>query len=107
MNNFTKPASKGSSSPKARSHQGSVAPTVKSNNNLSSNSTENDGSSPLGIVENKEIMQHVHPIVHSSAELAEPPSTPPSIHPAANRPSSLTTQSVSSSVSGGIYIDSM
>lgn len=101
MNSFTKQSSKGSSPPKVKNHQVSVSPMVKSNNNSSSNNCENDGSSLLGIIEGKEIMQQVHPIVHSSAELAEPPSTPPSIHPAAHRPSSLTTHSASSSVSGG------
>ena len=103
MNSFTKQSSKGSSPPKVKNHQVSVSPMVKSNNNSSSNNCENDGSSLLGIIEGKEIMQQVHPIVHSSAELAEPPSTPPSIHPAAHRPSSLTTHSASSSVSGGNF----
>ena len=103
MNNFTKQSSKTSVTPKAKNHQGSASIVEKSNNNSSSNSNccDNDGSSLLGICEDKEIMQQVHPIVHSSAELVEPPSTPPSIHPAAHRPSSLTTQSASSSVSGG------
>ena len=103
MNNFTKQSSKNSATPKIKNHQVSESIVEKSNNNSSSNSNccDNDGSSLLGICEDKEIMQQVHPIVHSSAELVEPPSTPPSIHPAAHRPSSLTTQSASSSVSGG------
>ena len=106
MNSFTKQSSKTSSPPKVKSHQVSATSTVKANANSSiSNCCENnDGASLLGIMEGKEILQQVHPMVHSSAELAgEPPSTPPSIHPAAHRPSSLTTQSASSSVSGGIY----
>jgi len=103
MNNFTKQSSKNSATPKIKNHQVSESIVEKSNNNSSSNSNccDNDGSSLLGICEDKEIMQQVHPIVHSAAELVEPPSTPPSIHPAAHRPSSLTTQSASSSVSGG------
>ena len=102
MNSFTKSKLKGSSSPKEKNYQVSAAPLVKSNTVLSNNSTDNDPSTPLGVVEDKEISQHVHPIVHSSTEQAEPPSTPPSIHPAAHRPSSLTTQSSSSDVPGGI-----
>ena len=104
MNNFTKQSSKCSASSKVKNHQVSASLEEKANNNSSSNShcCDNDGSSLLGIHEGKEIMQQVHPIVHSSAELVEQPSTPPSIHPAAHRPSSLTTQSASSSVSGGI-----
>merc|ERR1719322_2270830 len=105
MNNFTKQTSKCSSPPKVKAHQVSATIVEKSNNNSSiSNSNccdNNDGSSLLVRSEGKEIMQQVHPIVHSSAELVEQPSTPPSIHPAAQRPSSLTTQSASSSVSGG------
>ena len=105
MSNFTKQSYKTPSTPKVKTHQVSAAPIGKpSNNSSNSNFSENDGSSLLGIVEDKVIMQQVHPIVHSSAELAEPPSTPPSIHPAALRPSSLTTQSASSSVSGGNYL---
>jgi len=102
MNNLTKHSSKGSSPPKVKSHQGSVTPIVKSNNNSSSISCENDGSTLLGATDTKDIIQEAHPMIHSSAELAEPPSTPPSIHPAAHRPSSLTAQSAITSNSGGM-----
>ena len=103
MNNLTKQSSKCSAPSKVKNHRVSANLEEKANNNssINSNCCDNDGSSLLGIHEGKEIMQQVHPIVHSSAELVEPPSTPPSIHPAAHRPSSLTTQSASSSVSGG------
>ena len=105
MNSFNKITSKETPT-KTKSHQVLTATMVKPNNTLSTNSFENEGtSSKLGVVESKELMpQQVHPIVESSAvESAEPPSPPPSIHPAAHRPSSLTTQPSSLSASGGNY----
>ena len=108
MNGFTKPSSKvgDGSSPKAKNRQVSGTPSVNNKTNINTDGVEsNDLSSTIvgGVVNKDMIVQHVHPIVHSSGELAEPPSPPPSIHPAAHRPSSLTAQSVTSSASGGTY----
>ena len=105
MNSFNKITSKETPT-KTKGHQALTSTMSKPNNTLSTNNFENEGtSSKLGVVESKDLMpQQAHPIVESSAvESAEPPSPPPSIHPAAHRPSSLTTQPLSMSASGGSY----